>query len=75
LPELSACDRVLTDDGSMLMQTITIPDQELKEYRRRVDWIQIYIFPGSELAFLGEINRSLAEVTRMHVIHLENFGL
>jgi cyclopropane-fatty-acyl-phospholipid synthase len=69
------CDRLLTADGSMLMQTITMPDQELKEYRQRVDWIQSYIFPGSELAFVGEIQRSLARVTRMSVINLENFGM
>jgi cyclopropane-fatty-acyl-phospholipid synthase len=71
----SACDRLLTPDGSMLMQTITIPDQQLKGYRRRVDWIQTYIFPGSDLAFLGEIQRSLARVTQMSVTNLENFGM
>lgn len=69
------CDRLLTRNGSMLMQTITIPDRELGEYRRRVDWIQTYIFPGSELAFLGEIQKSLAKVTQMSLANLENFGL
>jgi predicted NAD/FAD-binding protein len=48
-----ACDRLPAPDGSMLMQTITMPDQELKEYRLRVDWIQAYIFPGSELGVCG----------------------
>jgi cyclopropane-fatty-acyl-phospholipid synthase len=70
-----ACDRLLTPDGSMLMQTITMPDQELREYQQRVDWIQAYIFPGSELAFVGEIQRSLAQVTRMSLTNLENFGM
>ena len=70
-----ACDRLLAPDGSMLMQTITIPDQQLREYRKRVDWIQTYIFPGSDLAFLGEIFKSLAEVTQMSVTHFENFGM
>jgi cyclopropane-fatty-acyl-phospholipid synthase len=69
------CDRLLAPDGSMLMQTITMPDQELREYRRRVDWIQSYIFPGSELAFISEIQRSLKQVTRMSVTNLENFGM
>lgn len=70
-----ACDRLLARDGSMLMQTITIPDRELAEYRRRVDWIQTYIFPGSELAFLGEIQRSMAKVTQMSLANLESFGM
>jgi cyclopropane-fatty-acyl-phospholipid synthase len=69
------CDRLLAPDGSMLMQTITMPDQELKEYRQRVDWIQSYIFPGSDLAFLSEIQRSLAQVTQMSITNLENFGM
>ena len=70
-----ACDRLLTPDGSMLMQTITIADQQLEDYRKRVDWIQTYIFPGSDLAFLGEIQKSLAKVTQMSMTNLEHFGL
>jgi cyclopropane-fatty-acyl-phospholipid synthase len=70
-----ACDRLLAPGGSLLMQTITMPEKELAAYRRRVDWIQTYIFPGSELAFLGEIQKSLARVTQMSLTHLEGFGL
>jgi len=69
-----ACDRLLTPDGSLLMQTITMPEQELRAYRGRVDWIQTYIFPGSELAFLGEIQKSLARVTQLSLTQLESFG-
>lgn len=69
------CDALLAADGSMLMQTITMPDQELSDYRQRVDWIQAYIFPGSDLAFLSEIQKSLAQVTQMSLTHLENFGM
>ncbi len=69
-----ACDRLLTPDGSMLLQTITIPEQEVAAYRRRVDWIQTYIFPGSELASAGEILRSLARVTHLSLVDLESIG-
>jgi cyclopropane-fatty-acyl-phospholipid synthase len=68
------CDHLLAPDGTMLLQTITMPDQELKGYRRRVDWIQTYIFPGSELAFLGKIQESLAKVTRMSLTDFESLG-
>ena len=70
-----ACDRLLAPGGSLLMQTITMPEQELAAYRRRVDWIQTYIFPGSELAFLGEIQQSIARVAQLSLTHLESFGM
>lgn len=71
----SACDRLLAPDGTMLLQTITIPEQEVPAYRRRVDWIQTCIFPGSELASVAEIQRSLARRTQLAVAHLETFGM
>jgi cyclopropane-fatty-acyl-phospholipid synthase len=70
-----ACDRLLTPDGAMMLQTITLLDQELASYRKRVDWIQTYIFPGSELASLAEIHRSLTRCTRLSPVQMENFGL
>src|SRR5258708_26560468 len=70
-----ACDRLLTPNGSMLLQTITLPDQQLAGYRKRVDWIQRYIFPGSELASISEIHQSLARVTQLSTVHSESFGL
>jgi cyclopropane-fatty-acyl-phospholipid synthase len=71
----AACDRLLAPDGTMLLQTITFPEQEVPAYRKRVDWIQTYIFPGSELASVTEIQKSLARCTRMGLSHLENMGL
>jgi cyclopropane-fatty-acyl-phospholipid synthase len=69
------CDRLLTPDGSMLLQTITLPDQQLAGYKDRVDWIQTYIFPGSELASMTEVHRSLARATQLLPIHIEHFGM
>lgn len=71
----SACDRLLAPDGTMLLQTITIPEQEVHPYRRRVDWIQTYIFPGSELASVGEILRSLGRATQLSLVNSESIGL
>jgi cyclopropane-fatty-acyl-phospholipid synthase len=70
----SACERLLTPQGSLLLQTITMPEQELRDYRRRVDWIQTYIFPGSELAFVGEVQKSLARATSLSLTDLESLG-
>ena len=41
---------------------------------KRVDWIQTYIFPGSELASLREVYRSLTHSTQLTVTRLESFG-
>ncbi len=69
-----ACDRLLRPDGSMLMQTITINEQAFPAYHRRSDWIQKYIFPGSELASVSEILRSLARATSLGLYHAEDIG-
>jgi cyclopropane-fatty-acyl-phospholipid synthase len=69
-----ACDRLLRPEGSMLMQTITIHEQAFPAYRRRADWIQKYIFPGSELASVNEILRSLARATSLGLYHAEDIG-
>jgi len=70
----SACDRLLAPDGTMLLQTITLPEQEVRAYRRRVDWIQTYIFPGSELSSIAGIQHSLARHTQLTLAHFETFG-
>lgn len=71
----SACDRLLTPDGVLAMQTITMNERHFPVYRKRGDWIQRHIFPGGELASLLEIQRSLARVTELGAAHLEDIGL
>ena len=70
----SACDRLLSRDGSMMLQTITVPDQRFADYLEYTDWIQTYIFPGSELSAVGEILKSLARATRLELYHSEEIG-
>jgi cyclopropane-fatty-acyl-phospholipid synthase len=69
------CDRLLKPDGSMFLQTITLCEQEIRDYRKRVDWIQTYIFPGSELASVVEIGRSLVRTGRLRMKATESIGL
>ncbi len=69
-----ACDRLLKPNGTMLLQTITMNEQKFPIYRKSSDWIQKYIFPGSELASVAEILRSLARCTRMSLFHAEDIG-
>jgi len=43
----STCARALAPGGRLALQTITMPADRFDAYRRRVDWMQTYIFPGS----------------------------
>ena len=43
------CASLLKDDGLMLLQAITVPDQRYEYAQRSVDFIQRYIFPGGSL--------------------------
>lgn len=70
----AACDRLLERDGMMLLQTITVDDWRFAEYRRTPNWIAKYIFPGAELAAVGEIVSSLTRVSRLNVHHARSIG-
>jgi cyclopropane-fatty-acyl-phospholipid synthase len=69
-----AMERLLKPSGSMLLQTITVDEQHFPHYHGAPDWIEKHIFPGGELASIGQILTSLARVTSMSVYHAENFG-
>lgn len=68
------CDKLLKDDGLMLLQAITIMDQEYERARRAVDFIQKYIFPGGFLPSLTALCQSMTRVTDLRLFHLEDIG-
>jgi cyclopropane-fatty-acyl-phospholipid synthase len=70
----SKCCELLKPDGQMLLQAITIADQRYESYRKGVDFIKRYIFPGGCLTSVTDMSRSLTENTDMRVIHLEDIG-
>jgi cyclopropane-fatty-acyl-phospholipid synthase len=69
-----ACDRLLTPEGAMLMQTITVDDWRFAEYLNTPSWIAKRIFPGSELASVAEILASLSRVSRLSLFHAQQIG-
>ena len=52
---------LLKPDGLGLIQAITIPDHKYEAYRRSVDFIQRYIFPGGLLPSIGRMRQCLRE--------------
>jgi cyclopropane-fatty-acyl-phospholipid synthase len=66
------CSELLKPQGMMLLQAIVIPDQKYDRYKRSVDFIQRYIFPGGCLPSIAAICRSLGRVTDFRLFHLED---
>jgi cyclopropane-fatty-acyl-phospholipid synthase len=66
------CSDRLKPDGMMLLQAIVIPDQRYERYRRSVDFIQRYIFPGGCLPSVGAICHSVGKKTDFRLFHLED---
>ena len=68
------CSRLLKPDGLMLLQAITISDWAFERHKRSVDFIKSHIFPGSCIPSVTAISDSLASVTDMRLVHLEDIG-
>jgi cyclopropane-fatty-acyl-phospholipid synthase len=66
------CSQRLKDDGLMCLQAITIADRVFERYRRSRDFIRSHVFPGSCLTSLSTMSASLARVTDLRLIHLED---
>ena len=63
------CDELLQDDGAMLLQAITIGEQNYDYHIRNVDFIGKYIFPGGSLPSISALSKSIGRVSRMRMIH------
>lgn len=69
------CSRLLRPDGAMALQTITIVDQLYDAYRRSVDFIQQYVFPGGCTPSVSAIASSVRRATDFRMTQLQDFGL
>ncbi len=69
------CNEVLAEDGLLVLQAITIPENRYEAYRRRCDWIQKYIFPGGHLPSLQALLLAMGRGTPFYVEQLQNIGL
>ncbi|MEH6465256.1 MAG: cyclopropane-fatty-acyl-phospholipid synthase family protein [Shewanella psychromarinicola] len=65
---------LLKPEGRMLIQAITIADQRYDSYRKSVDFIQRYIFPGGCLPSVSEMTRHIAKKTDMVTWSIDDMG-
>lgn len=69
--KLESC---LKKDGLLAIQAITSPDSRYDIYRKSVDWIQKYIFPGGLLPSVAKIHEINSKHTELQLHSLYDFG-
>lgn len=69
------CNSLLKPDGKMLIQAITIADQRYNSYRKNIDFIQKYIFPGGCLPSVSVMSDHIKNSTDMMIDKIEDIGL
>lgn len=68
------CNDLLKDNGLMLIQAITIPDQRYLAAKNDVDFIQRYIFPGGCLPAHGVMLECVKTQSDMQLINFTEIG-
>ena len=68
------CSQLLSDNGEMLLQAITITDQRYDSARQKVDFIKRYIFPGSCIPSINAISKSLTKSTNLRITNMDDMG-
>ncbi|MFC1556920.1 class I SAM-dependent methyltransferase [candidate division KSB1 bacterium] len=73
IPEFfRACDRLLREHGIMVLQGITMNEQNFEQYRRSVDFIQRFIFPGACLISVSHVLGTIKKKTILNLVDLED---
>ena len=68
----SRCSELLTDQGVMLLQSITIAETLFGYHKRHVDFIRKYVFPGGCLPSVTALASSVGRVTDMRMLYQED---
>ena len=66
------CAALLTPEGAMLLQAITIDERAYHVEKAKKSFANTHVFPGGCLPSLEVISRSVARVTDMRQVHLED---
>jgi cyclopropane-fatty-acyl-phospholipid synthase len=67
--------QLLKPDGAALIQAITIADQRYESAIRSVDFIQRYIFPGSNIPSNTAMLTSMTRASDLRLVDLQDIGL
>jgi len=64
--------RLVAPGGRAVIQSITMPDDRYDDYRRSVDWMQTYIFPGCCIPSVAAIVAALPPA--LSLVHADDIG-
>lgn len=65
---------VLKPEGVLALQAIVCPDSRFELFKKKVDFIQKHIFPGSLLPSIAAINNSVNETGDLFLFGLKDLG-
>ena len=69
------CQRLVKDDGAMMLQAIVMPEQKFDRFASSVDFIQKYVFPGGFLPSITEMQNCIKQNTSFRMAELKDFGM
>ncbi|GLT42101.1 hypothetical protein SLA2020_161210 [Shorea laevis] len=69
------CDSALAEDGLLVLQFTSIPDERYEGYRLSSEFIKEYIFPGCCIPSLSKVTSAMAAASRLSVENVENIGI
>ncbi len=69
------CHRLLKKDGILALQMILSPDNRYESFRKNMDWIQKYIFPGSLLPSMSIIQKMINQTGDLNLFHFKDMGI
>lgn len=70
-----AVEQVLAQDGILVMEAITTPEQRYETYRRSTDFINTIIFPGGCAPSLHALIDAAYQQSSLTLEHIDNIGL
>lgn len=70
----SRCDRLLAENGVVVIQTIVNADRRYLKERKKSDWLKKHIFPGGQVPSLTAICEAMTRSSRLVVDSVENIG-
>lgn len=69
-----SCQRLLKPGGTFVLQAITMAEDRYPLYKKRCDWIQKYIFPGSHIPSVSRLLRAIGQAQGLYVVEMERMG-
>jgi cyclopropane-fatty-acyl-phospholipid synthase len=70
----ATCARLLTDEGRMALQAITIEDASYERAKLHDDFIRAMVFPGGCLPSVSTIAASVARTSNLCIVDLQDIG-